>query len=470
MVSNMAQISSDDDYANLKDILINQMFVPAAGLKTTTELITGNTLRGIEDFFKMPNVPDVYKQLVRMIYTGSGETFAKQAIFGTNFESYFDAQPPFQLDQAILTGSFSEGLFVYRVEPPDLDFMCVLKNISFTEHDQEDGNLLLRDDTPFVYAFITNPETQRLWGEYFDDAYVHVEKRRLSSVKLKEKFGRNYKKAGELFPFLSKEVVDEIGEGAAVTIRKPKSSYAKVFGMLVKKALQHWNACKEPVPFSKIMHDFFLNSSDIVLSISCEGWPNCAREWVTRERLWPDVRTVEKIAQGGFHIVPKSSPDGDFRLSFSCIETMLIASLSSLQHKVLLAFKLVFKHHQNIWNPSGEKLVSTYYLKTIAFWYFEKTPPELWTDESVVHHIVALLEELQNALRRQHLPMYFMPKVDLLKDVLEPEIAMDFVEKISQLAHNFSAMSAAIILSPRKVGWKSSIDFAREILMHTVTS
>jgi hypothetical protein len=63
-----------------------------------------------------------------------------------------------------------------------------------------------------------------------------------------------------------------------------------------------------------------------------------------------------------------------------------------------------------------------------------------------------------------------MPKVDLLKDVLEPEIAMDFVEKISQLAHNFSAMSAAIILSPRKVGWKSSIDFAREILMHTVTS
>jgi hypothetical protein len=164
--------------------------------------------------------------------------------------------------------------------------------------------------------------------------------------------------------------------------------------------------------------------------------------------------------------VPKSSPDGDFRLSFSCVETMLIPSLSPLQHKVLLAFKLVFKHHQNIWNPSGEKLVSTYYLKTIAFWYFEKTPPELWTDESVVHHIVALLEELQNALRRQHLPMYFMPKVNLLKDIGEPGVAIDLMAKISQLCHNFSAMSEAIIISPRNIGWNFIVDLARETLMH----
>ena len=153
---------------------------------------------------------------------------------------------------------------------------------------------------------------------------------------------------------------------------------------------------------------------------------------------------MEKITQSGFHLVPKSSAAGDFRLSFSCAETRLIRTLSPLQHKVIRAFKAVVKYHQNIWNPPVKEIISSYYLKTIAFWHFEKTSKEFWTKETLVHHIVTLLHELAEALRVQNLPMYFMPKVNLLQEVDDPAVMLNLIENFSQLSLNFSAMSEAI--------------------------
>ena len=185
-------------------------------------------------------------------------------------------------------------------------------------------------------------------------------------------------------------------------------------------------------------------SSDIVLAISCGGWPSCAREWIKRERDWPDVCTVEKIAQDGFHIVPKSSPDGDFRLSFSCAETKLIETLSPLQHKVMRAFKVVVKYHQKSWSPHMKSIVTSYHLKTVAFWYFERASQESWTNETLIHHLVSLLEELANALKIQNLPMYFMPKVNLLQNVHDPEVALDLMESILKIPNDFFALSQAV--------------------------
>ena len=89
------------------------------------------------------------------------------------------------------------------------------------------------------------------------------------------------------------------------------------------------------------------SSCDVVLSIFCEGWPSCAKEWITRDRLWPKNELVEEIAQSGFHIVPKASSHGDFRLSFSFAESTLIKSLTILQRRVIRVFKAVVKYHQN---------------------------------------------------------------------------------------------------------------------------
>ena len=427
-----------DDYSTLEKKVLDQ-YVPPKGMKTTAEFATKSCVKTAEHFLKLINISDDTIHFIQDYVKLFSDTYCKNVFYETNFKTYFDDHPPFQLDEAILTGSMTEGLFDYRVQPPDIDFMCVLKNISFSQEDQENGNLLLRGDTPFVYAFVTNPETQHLWNEYFDEAYVHVKKRRLSSRKLKEKLGEKYKKKGKLFHADTKEVLDEIADGAAVTIRKPKSSYQNISKQLL-------NAEKESLSSQEILDAILVSSTDIVLSIFCEGWPKCAREWITRKRIWPDLHIVEKIVKSGFHIVPKSSPDGDFRLSFSRAETMLIETLSPLQQKVMASFKTMFKYYQNIWFPSGDEIISSYYLKTIAFWYFEETSPEFWTEESTVHHLVTLLEKLQNALRDQNLPMYFMPKVNLLRNVDDPEVAIDLMEKIYQLFQNFSAMAKGLYM------------------------
>ena len=190
--------------------------------------------------------------------------------------------------------------------------------------------------------------------------------------------------------------------------------------------------------FVKDMHNEAFSGCDLVLAISCDGWPSCAREWITRDRIWPQTDLIQKIINNGFHIVPKSSTEGDFRLSFSYAETTLIASLSKLQHKVLRSFKAVVKFHQSSWNPNIKDIITTYHLKTaIAFWYFEKRMQNSFTEETVGTHLVLLLQELAEALRSRELPMYFMPKVNLFENTENPEEAIDIADKIDKLSNNF---------------------------------
>ena len=56
-------------------------------------------------------------------------------------------------------------------------------------------------------------------------------------------------------------------------------------------------------------------SYGFVLAINCEGWPLCAKEWITRQRVWPTQDVIEKIAKENFHIVklpPKAISDYPF--------------------------------------------------------------------------------------------------------------------------------------------------------------
>ena len=388
------------------------------------------------------------------------EHISKVSLFKENFKRYFDPWPPFQFGGSMLTGSFSEGLFLYTpYNPPDMDYMCVLKGISFTRQDQENGSLVVREDSPFVYVLIKGEKGQKLWKQFLDD----TDSSRLSSRKLKDRLRENYQRRGKFFRRSQGEHHDEVGEhhddigdGAAMTIHKTPGlpSPTKVFQFtqkfLIRPLIKEFGDMVVDLEFSTKLRDAALwyhlvNCSDIVLSISCEGWPSCAMEWITRKRIWPDAQLLKEIIQRGFHIVPKSSPDGDFRLSFSRAETILVKALNTLQHKVMRAFKAFVKYHdEKSFTPSMKGIISSYHLKTVAFWYFEKLSEESWTEEALVHHLVTLLEELKEVLRKQHLPMYFMPKVNLFKDIGGPEITQKLVEGISQFSHDFTAISKAI--------------------------
>ena len=459
----MTQVSASAGYSTLKEKLL-QMWLPVVGVRKFNDALKNNLIKlWLYNYtLQMDQMEgDFMMEVLHVIFTAfankamSTESRYDKEDFLINVGCYrFDTNSPLQFGETILTGSYSEGLFLYFEGPPDIDFMCVLKNITFTQKDQENGSLSFREDTPFVNAFIKNEETRKLWNDFLDDEHKN-EKNQLSARKLKEKLQENYEKSGgnDLFTALRKEYwqLEEVEEGAAVTFKRTKfgSSLFDAFLDFFEKcsandnSLSQEDKIRSAINFRDMISTCMSVSSDIVLCIFCEGWPSCAQEWYTRERFWPDVNLVENVKQGGFHIVPKSSPDGNFRLSFSRAEIMLIKALTTLQHRVMRSFKAVVKYHQDSWSPSVKSILSSYHLKTIAFWHFEKTSQESWSEETVVHHLVALLEELAEALRRQHLPMYFMPKVNLLQDV-DHELSFHVMEKILKLSHNFSALFEAL--------------------------
>ena len=438
--------------ADLKDALLD-MWVPAIGAKTAEEWCIKNVqkLVGYALDIAQPEL-EAFIALYHEIIDEKVAEFLTH-VFRRNLDCYFDIHPPFQLGKAILTGSLSEGLFLYSTEPPDMDFMCVLKDISFSVEDQENGCLVLRDDTPFVYASVKKGKEQKLWREFCHDDDTQTGKYRLSSKKLKEKMQQNYQKIGDMFRTLGREELKKVDAGAAASIHKTKPSIC-IYETLLKgistlletTSLQGLdrpltNCCNQIQ--NSILHTL-VPCTDIVLSIFCHEWPSCAREWITRERVWPEIHAVENIARNGFHIVPKSSNDGDFRLSFSCAETMLIQLLSPLQHRVIRAFKAVIKYHQSIWSSTFDGVLTSYHIKTIAFWHFEKSPREYCTEETLVHHLLSLLGDLAEALRVQNLPMYFMPKVNLLHDFDDPDVLLSLADMITEVSQDFSAMCMAV--------------------------
>ena len=329
------------DYSKLKASLL-EVWMPPVGEKSVAAFWT-SLIAQPQDC----KLATLYTELHKLFHF-SKRRVERQLSFKINVESYFDKEPPFQVSETFLSGSWAEGLFLYSentsIQLPDMDFMCVMKDISFSQEDQTKGCLLFREDTPFVNAFITDKDKLKMWSEYLAEEDQMVKRHRLSSRKLKEKLEKNCEYIGNLYCFTSQfgeEKREKVTEGAAITIIKPVPP--KSFTACLREGFLNLDQPLNETTFSNILemamtavNDIYYKivpSTDIVLCIFCDGWPACAREWVTRERIWPDIHLVEKITHHGFHIVPKSSPDGDFRLSFSCAETMLIQAIQDYNTK-----------------------------------------------------------------------------------------------------------------------------------------
>ena len=445
------------DDSGLKEAIL-QVWTPAVGLQSIEDIWYQNltSIVSTSKFF----IPDACRTLYCYIIA---KYFCKTGIRNT-VRNYFDKHEPFQLKKSIVSGSWSEGLFVFfesseEITPPDVDFMCVLENINFTTSDQICGNLTVREDTPFVKAYIMDETRATLWKDFLYDSCDHssLNKHQLSSFKLKEKLRKNYCRSGNLFTHIPESFEHNAhNEERKAAVMVPNNirpadctsifntDTIRSFANAVYTCTSLPDYANELWKIVKKLWYTFLPSTDIVLALSCDGWPLSAKEWITRERTWPDEELVNKIAQGGFHIVPKSSPEGDFRLSFSFAETTLIKHWSPLQHKVMRSFKAVVKCHQSIWSSNIKEIISTYHLKTIAFWHFEKTAQDSFTEETVVTHLVLLLQELAEALIKLELPMYFMPKVNLLKGVEDYEGVVDTAEKIFHLSREHIAITHTV--------------------------
>ena len=411
----MAQVSLGQ--TDLRKALLG-VLRPIVGARCPTELYS---LQFKEVF---PNVPvpppQFYGVFERLINMNESHVINTEEEYFSFFES-MTKHPAFQFDKLFLSGSLSEGLAIYQDELPDHDIMMIFKNISFSEEDQKCGNLTMKEDTAFVNAYITNEESLKLWEDFLEDpAGEDTTRRQLSSRKLKAMHHDFYEKRDAVFNNQNFNRCKTMGDGPSLELTREIS-------------LPHGAPVKE-VSWS----------ADIIISIRCDGWPHCAWEWPQRDRLWPDKNLVQKISQDGFYIVPKSSLEGNFRLSFSNAETTLIENLTPLQHKVIRAFKAVIKYHQSNWSPNIKDIICTYHLKTIAFWHIEKTTQDSWTEGNVVSHLLLLIEEFAEALKKGNLPMYFLPKYNLLGNVENSEEMKKISAKVVELSKDIHAITTAV--------------------------
>ena len=176
---------------------------------------------------------------------------------------------------------------------------------------------------------------------------------------------------------------------------------------------------------------------DTVCCFKLSSWPDewGFREWRNRKRKWPDDQNVIEEIQHLIHIVPKRTPDiteseraNSWRLSFSKAEMYLKSLFSSCQHEVYLLFKILF--YANITKIEiGEKKMPSYFCKTTMLWMMEEEGPDFGKSDFVVA-IQRLFRKFKQFLdRKDGLPSFFYPQINLLEGYPE-----DLVKECSKIA------------------------------------
>lgn len=168
---------------------------------------------------------------------------------------------------------------------------------------------------------------------------------------------------------------------------------------------------------------------DEVYAVACPYWPSQAAEWRTRKRTkgWPPASVIDQITKGGCHLVAKphhSNPfdNTEWRFSFSLAELILVHTLTDVQKYIYHILRLV-KHEVNKkGGRSDEKVLHTYYFKTLMLWACEQKPLEFWNEIHIESSVRELLCNMTEWLIDRTCPHYFIPENNIM-DHLTDECA-----------------------------------------------
>jgi hypothetical protein len=158
-------------------------------------------------------------------------------------------------------------------------------------------------------------------------------------------------------------------------------------------------------------------SKDYVLCLPCPQWPEQAREWQTRKRVWPNKEIVRKITQEGCHVIPKAfkskgnaQKTTEFLYSFSLCDRTLSQYLGQCQRRSYMLFKYVFKHRLS----KVKRGLTSYHCKLTFQWLCERNGEEQWTEDNPMECLIMLLEEFKRFLSSHILPHYWIPTHNML--------------------------------------------------------
>lgn len=321
--------------------------------------------------------------------------------------------------EVIQSGSFTEGVSLYRKHSQDetveqeYDFLFLVNTLKI-DHTKDITRVSV------VEGGSTNIAPGHSWirlndihlqGTWRDCAIVRQDEVFLSSTKIVEVLQARIKEA-----FRKSSVFQE------------KCVYRfEVNGPAVTVVMDLRDISGTQVTFS----------FDFVLALEWNEWPVCAKEWVARDRKWPDQTFVAEVINSGVYLVPKASecgdPDLEWRISFSKAEKMLFSRFpkprgecvfpdgrkitydhllipdASCRIECYRILKEMFKEHLSI-----PKILSSYHLKTIMLWACEKHPEDFWESANSAICFLGLLDDLLHCLATQQLPQFFVPSNNLL--------------------------------------------------------
>lgn len=154
---------------------------------------------------------------------------------------------------------------------------------------------------------------------------------------------------------------------------------------------------------------------DQVYAIECHC-PCLKAAWASLPRKydWPPPAVIQKVCESQAFVVATGCNGSMFqkhewRICFNIGEQLLVESLTDVQIKVYVLFKMVLK---DIIKPEENDL-SSFMIKNIVFWMAELNPQLLFTEESLVQWLFYGLRMLVKCLQINTLPYYMIPSRNL---------------------------------------------------------
>ena len=191
-------------------------------------------------------------------------------------------------------------------------------------------------------------------------------------------------------------------------------------------------------------------SIDNVPCFYCPFWPNIAIEWYERDRLWPSKKEIQKIVKNGCHVVAKSntvnSDEYNWRWSFSLAERKLALIRNPTQKYCYFLFKCFFYKYIKFY--MDDRMLPSYIAKTCMLFVCERHSEEWWGDLSdsskMATCILELLEFLKTALKKRHLPNYFIRNMNLFLDYPEKLLERVFVVTESMIKFPYEYLTLEV--------------------------
>uniref|UniRef100_A0A7M6DKY1 Mab-21-like nucleotidyltransferase domain-containing protein n=1 Tax=Clytia hemisphaerica TaxID=252671 RepID=A0A7M6DKY1_9CNID len=160
--------------------------------------------------------------------------------------------------------------------------------------------------------------------------------------------------------------------------------------------------------------------SDITFAMYCNEWPGMVSDWERRPKKWPKPQDVERIANLGCFLVPKSQALSDredmtWRISFSKSEVELANLMPPVAKMCFMGLKAIIRDQF----AKFPHIISGYCFKSIFLYNLEKTDPEIWlsrSEENISRCFNILLDEVISTFENGLCPHFWIPRIDLFKE------------------------------------------------------